>query len=154
MTGVQTCALPICFRTQKKTATEWSAPCPCCGGKDRCSIWPDEADGRGYYWCRQCDAKGDGIQFLRDFGNMSYRDACQRIGVAPVEHLKTPSLPKHKKMDRFEAAEEENKAAVDTPVWRKRAADFVAWASDQLQKSPDQLAWLEARGISASAARE
>ena len=142
------------FRTQKKTATEWSAPCPCCGGKDRCSIWPDEADGRGYYWCRQCDAKGDGIQFLRDFGNMSYRDACQRIGVAPVEHLKTPSLPKHKKMDRFEAAEEENKAAVDTPVWRKRAADFVAWASDQLQKSPDQLAWLEARGISASAARE
>lgn len=33
------------FSPVKKTATEWSSPCPFCGGKDRCQIWPDENGG-------------------------------------------------------------------------------------------------------------
>ena len=143
------------FKVEKKTAAEWAAPCPACGGKDRCSVWPDEADGRGYYWCRQCDAKGDGIQFLRDFAGMSYQDACQRIGVTPATNLRPPTLPQRRQADRFEAGDGSATASgIDAGVWAKRAGDFVAWAADQLQKSPEQLAWLEERGISAEAAAE
>lgn len=51
------------FSPVKKTATEWPSPCPFCGGKDRFQIWPDEGEGRGHYWCRQCDAKGVAFNF-------------------------------------------------------------------------------------------
>ena len=60
----------------RKTSTshggEYHCPCPACRGKDRFMIWPEE----DRYWCRQCDAKGDGIQFCRNFLGLSYRAAC------------------------------------------------------------------------------
>ena len=71
-------------------------------GKDWFQIWPDEGEGRGHYWCRQCDAKGDGIQFLRDFADMSYGDACKRVGVTPVANLRAPALTKKKAVEPFE----------------------------------------------------
>ena len=70
------------FEPKKKTAGEWSSTCPACGGTKRCSIWPARGEGRGYYWCRECGAKGGGSQLLRDYAKMSYADACARIGVA------------------------------------------------------------------------
>ena len=135
------------FSPVKKTATEWASPCPFCGGKDRFQIWPDEGEGRGHYWCRQCDAKGDGIQFLRDFADMSYGDACKRVGVTPVANLRAPALTKKKAVEPFEPVrpDEGAKPQLDTAKWRARANDFVAWASEQLRKAPEQLAWLAAR---------
>lgn len=143
------------FSPVKKTAAEWASPCPFCGGKDRCQIWPNEGEGRGYYWCRQCDAKGDGIQFLRDFADMSYADACKRVGVAPVANLRAPSLGKRKTVDAFEPVcpAEAPKTDIDLAKWRGRAGDFVAWAADHLQKAPEQLSWLAARGIDAASAK-
>ena len=130
------------FSPVKKTATEWASPCPFCGGKDRFQIWPDEGEGRGYYWCRQCDAKGGGIQFLRDFADMSYGDACKRVGVTPVANLRAPALTKKKAVEPFEPVrpDEGAKPQLDTAKWRARANDFVAWASEQLRKAPEQLA--------------
>ena len=144
------------FSPVKKTATEWASPCPFCGGKDRFQIWPDEGEGRGYYWCRQCDAKGDGIQFLRDFADMNYGDACKRIGVAPVANLRAPALAKKKAVEPFEPVRPDDgtKPELDTAKWRTRALDFVTWTSEQLQKAPEQLAWLAARGIDAASARQ
>ena len=144
------------FSPVKKTATEWASPCPFCGGKDRFQIWPDEGEGRGYYWCRQCDAKGDGIQFLRDFADMNYGDACKRIGVAPVANLRAPALTKKKAVEPFEPVRPDDgtKPELDTAKWRTRALDFVTWTSEQLQKAPEQLAWLAARGIDAASARQ
>lgn len=144
------------FSPVKKTTTEWASPCPFCGGKDRFQIWPDEGEGRGYYWCRQCDAKGDGIQFLRDFADMNYGDACKRIGVAPVANLRAPALTKKKAVEPFEPVRPDDgtKPELDTAKWRTRALDFVTWTSEQLQKAPEQLAWLAARGIDAASARQ
>ena len=129
---------------------------PFCGGKDRFQIWPDEGEGRGYYWCRQCDAKGDGIQFLRDFADMNYGDARKRIGVAPVANLRAPALAKKKAVEPFEPVRPDDgtKPELDTAKWRTRALDFVTWTSEQLQKAPEQLAWLAARGIDAASARQ
>lgn len=41
---------------------EYAGPCPFCGGRDRFRVWP----AKGRYWCRQCDRKGDAIQYVRD----------------------------------------------------------------------------------------
>jgi DNA primase len=63
----------------RKTSTtgggEYHCPCPACGGDDRFMFWPEE----DRYWCRQCDAKGDAIQFCRDFQGLSFRAACIKL---------------------------------------------------------------------------
>jgi len=67
---------------RRKTPSELAGPCPKCGGTDRFIIQPEK--GRtGRYWCRQCGIKGDAIQYLRDFKNMGYREACDVLSVRP-----------------------------------------------------------------------
>lgn len=60
---------------------EYHGPCPLCGGKDRFHVWPEQHPDRGgSFWCRGCGKAGDGIQFLREFGGLSFRDACRKVG--------------------------------------------------------------------------
>lgn len=142
------------FEPRKKTASEWSCACPACGGTKRCSIWPAEREGRGYYWCRECNARGDAIQFLRDHVHLSYADACKRIGVASAAHaVRTPALPSRAEKNRFEVGQKAS-GSMDTAIWCEKAEKFVSWAEANLQRNTEQLAWLAARGISAEAARE
>lgn len=141
------------FNPAKKTAKEWASACPCCGGKDRCSIWPDEQEGRGYYWCRQCDVKGDGIQLLRDYAGMSYGDACKRVGVAPVANLKAPAIPKSKTVEPFQAVSGQlgQLDGVDRAKWQTHAAKLATWGTECLLRAPEHMAWLAARGLDADA---
>jgi hypothetical protein len=63
---------------------EWAGPCPSCGGRDRFRIHPfHNQDKGGSYWCRQCGIGGDAIQYLIDFRNKTYSEACHIIGVEP-----------------------------------------------------------------------
>jgi len=64
---------------KKVTAKEYAGPCPDCGGKDRFRVWTDE----GNYWCRQCGSSGDGIEYLRWTKSLSYREACEQLGISP-----------------------------------------------------------------------
>lgn len=139
----------------KKTAKEWASPCPACGGTDRCNIWPEDQDGRGYYWCRQCDAKGDGIQFLRDYVGMSYGDACKRVGVTPVANLHAPTLRPQARAEKFQpvATPRGHLEGVNIAVWRGKADAFVGWSTQHLLQNAVQLAWLAARGITAETAQ-
>lgn len=142
------------FTLKQKTAEEWSSACPVCGGSKRCSLWPGEGEGRGYYWCRECGAKGDGIQFLRDYAGMSYADACKRIGVAAAAPVvRTPKLSRQHAGRRFEPVRDRQSAdTVDREKWCAHAEKFSLWAADCLQRSPEHLAWLAARGIDAASA--
>ena len=64
-------AIPNLRRAASTGGGEWCGPCPACGGVDRFRCWPS----RGRFWCRQCDWRGDSIQFLRDRAGFSFRAA-------------------------------------------------------------------------------
>ena len=71
---------------QKKSATnggEYCSTCPKCGGTDRFLIWPNQKSSKceGTYWCRGCNARGDSVQFCKDFLGMSYAEAFKRCGI-------------------------------------------------------------------------
>lgn len=64
---------------------EYAGPCPyCVEGEDRFRVWPDQSPEKGgRYWCRRCEKSGDGIQLLRDFKGMGFKEACDVIGHSP-----------------------------------------------------------------------
>jgi DNA primase len=59
-------------KTSSSKGGEYHCPCPQCGGKDRFMFWLSQ----DRYWCRQCNAGGDSIQFCRDFQRLSFQEAC------------------------------------------------------------------------------
>ncbi|GFK95468.1 DNA primase [Fundidesulfovibrio magnetotacticus] len=133
------------LKPKKKTAKEWGAACPACGGTDRCMVRPEDHDGRGGYHCRQCQTYGDAIQFLRDFEGLSFKDACERVGIQASRA--TASLPKAPRKapgrEPFEAAE----SIPPAERWTRKATGFAAWAHEHLLNTPEQLSWLAARGL-------
>lgn len=62
---------------------EYVGACPDCGGKDRFHIWPSDGE-TGRYWCRQCNRRGDGIDYLRWQRNMTFQQACEATGKSPT----------------------------------------------------------------------
>ncbi|MBS0620837.1 MAG: hypothetical protein JSS61_05215 [Verrucomicrobia bacterium] len=67
-------------KTSASRGGEYHCPCPSCGGNDRFMFWPQE----DRYWCRQCKAGGDAIQFCRDFQKLPFRDACTKVQKGPA----------------------------------------------------------------------
>jgi len=109
---------------KRKTATEYSSPCPECGGSDCFQSWP-ETDR---WWCRKCEASGDSIQYLRDFHNLSFQDAAAGVGKI-LPDLKRKAPVKKKK--------------VVHPGWSARADKLVEFASAELLSNPDRADWLK-----------
>jgi len=137
---------------KRVTADEWAAPCPACGGKDRCRVWPADHDGRGGYWCRQCETNGDAIQFLRDYEGLSYQEACAQLGVAASSASSTlPKQPRRTDLpEPFEAAASTSPAE----IWATKAGSFSVWAHQHLLNNQTQLAWLADRGLSLEAVKQ
>jgi len=147
---------------------EWHGPCPDCGGQDRFHVWPNENEGKGAYWCRACGKTGDNIQFLRDFEGMGYKEACAYLGIAvsdPSGNYSTsfnnsrrlggpaggPAVPAG--TPPFQQPEfKPERRLPPADLWQEKAAKFVKWAADNIQKHPDVLSWLAARGIDADTA--
>ena len=118
-------------RTASTDGGEWHGACPLCGGKDRFAVWPNSA--KPGWWCRQCNRKGDAIQFLRELGH-SYPDACRMLGEEPREKAQAQPLPP---------------AACNPPSadWRKAGAAFVLQAQAWLEDAPDARQYLHSRGL-------
>lgn len=138
---------------------EWQGPCPGCGGEDRFHVWPAENDGRGGYWCRQCEKTGDNIQFLREFDGMGFKEACAELGIAvqdrPVRPYGGPSMrpePPGTRPGRPDFSPEAHPQPADS--WRERAERFVSWAEENLKRNGEVIKWLSGRGIGPDAAVE
>jgi DNA primase len=115
---------------------EYTGPCPWCGGRDRFRVWPD-AEKPGY-WCRQCDRKGDAIQYLRDHDGLSFREACDRLGQPLPEAPRQHSIPKHPPL-----------AEAPSARWQANAQTFIE-ACEQVLWTPagaHARAYLHRRGL-------
>lgn len=100
---------------------EWHGPCPFCGGRDRFHVWPQPARTKPHYWCRQCEQRGDAIQFARDYLRLNFAEAQRWAG--------EPRLP-----GPAPAREPVVPDVVMPPpaVWQARAEALVAYAEGQL----------------------
>ena len=141
-------------KLRKVSATkggEWQGPCPGCGGNDRFHVWPMENDGNGSYWCRSCEKAGDGIQFLRDFEGMTFKDACARLNIIREDRAEgTGFRGQPVKKEKPEFTPEAHVPPAD--LWQEKAEKFLAWSQGHLAKNAEVLSWLVGRGISAAAA--
>lgn len=123
---------------------EYHSACPGCGGKDRFILWPEQ----GRYWCRQCDKKGDTIQFCRDFLGMDYRSACAKAGIEPKKmEVSSYSLP-------FRQEFSPEPAGIPSEIWQKKAKEFALLCHDSLLKNDEAIQLLSKRGLSLSTIRE
>src|SRR5579859_295098 len=63
-------------------------PCPWCGGTHRFAVFVGEEPQR--YYCGihgdGCGARGDAVNFLREYCGLSWREACEELGVEPGEY--------------------------------------------------------------------
>ena len=122
---------------------EYKSSCPKCqAGKDRFCIWPNR-DVNGRYWCRQCNCRGDAIQFCRDFLGLSYGEACHKLQMTP-RHNSAPKkgyCPFRKKKFIPSIAQPTSE------VWKMKAAQFIADAHKQLLATHDALQLVYRRGF-------
>ena len=116
-----------------KTAQEYAGPCPFCGGTDRFCVWPSS----GRYWCRQCNKKGDAIDYLRAKRGISYQAAC-KIVVTNVDLRGIKKAPV--KIKDFKASK------IPPFKWMDSAEHFLDRPLSQLQSSK-VWSWLRNRGL-------
>ena len=140
---------------------ELQGPCPRCGGDDRFHVWPEQYPDRGgSFWCRGCGAGGDGIQFLRDFGKLSFKEACAAVGktldgnyrkdICRQPWRSTPIPPPapatNPEMKPRECTEPET-------LWQVQAAKYIDQGCKSLLENPVALAKLKKeRGITKATA--
>ncbi len=127
----------------RKGPDEWSAPCPSCGGNDRFVVHP----AAGRYWCRQCGAKGDVIQYLRDHRNMTFRRAAEHAG-RPASSPAGQASPR--------TAQEARRSTPTPPpeAWVMQAEKLITAAHQSLVADPERVEWLRAkRGLTMETAQ-
>ena len=145
---------------------EYHGPCPGCGGEDRFHVWPEQHPGRGgSYWCRQCGKAGDGIQFLRDFGGLTFKDACSAIGKELDDKFNsksfrapwksTPILPKTPVPGLRRGSEMKPRECEEPPLkWQIQARKYIDQGNTALMSNPAALEKLEReRGITPATAQ-
>ena len=122
---------------------EYHSSCPQCDGKDRFCLWPNKKQKNclGSYWCRQCDIHGDAIQFCRDFLNMDFKEACERVN-AVIQPYNRDFFVDRKPKDNFKSVE------LPPLLWREKMKSFVDWSYEQVKERPEDLKYLHDRGLS------
>lgn len=124
---------------------EYAGPCPRCGGVDRFLVWPGEGT-TGRYLCRQCEAQGDGIQFLRDFHGMGYHEAREAL------RLPTSSAGQRKNGACAATAWEPKEARQPSTEWQAAAEKFLSVCHRRIACEA-AAAFLQGRGLSLDTAR-
>lgn len=139
----------------KQTASEYAGPCPFCGeGDNRFRVWPIGEKPR--YWCRICNAKGDSIQFVRDYKHLEYREACEylnieignhSIGSNSIHHNNHNHLIHHNHHNHHNA--EPQTLSLPSEDWMAQAWPFVIRCQAALWEPGGEraLAWLRGRGL-------
>lgn len=125
---------------------EWAGPCPLCGGTDRFRVWPNHGTGKLRYWCRQCNATGDIIDYLQRQRGMSFNEA--KAMVEPPQQLQSGSHHKAKH-PAGPGPGKERKLLAYTDDWQTHARPFVDVSCDALWSPVGEAAlnYLRSRGL-------
>lgn len=139
---------------------EFAGACPFCGGDDRFRIWPEQNNGSGSYWCRQCNATGDRIQFVMQTKKIGFKAACRITGDESVsdQYKSESNVPARlripvKSIPAFAPKESTPATALDNAdIWMEKAWKLTQWAAEKLPSSPGQ-ALLQQKGITLETAK-
>lgn len=132
---------------QRKGSVEFCSPCPECGGDDRFIIKTDS----GRYWCRQCNIKGDSIEYLRQFRGMSFKDAADYAGKIVSSFVE---------QNRCRGVSTKCEPTSDTIIrileaWNARAEELITKAHAALMNDQGKLNWLrKERGLTQQTAEQ
>jgi DNA primase len=129
---------------------EYHSACPSCGGKDRFIIHPSvrakNCDGR--FLCRQCEIKGDAIQFCMDFLGKDFLSALEYLG------LPAPDRPPRDAISDWRKKPSPKVLELPNAEWLARAEELVQIGEHYLCKAPEKLGWLAGRGLPAEVVKK
>lgn len=132
-------------RVASTNGGEFAGPCPFCQGVDRFRVQPNHPGGKGLWYCRGCGEERwhDAIDYVRRRDGLSFREACDRLGVIVQQARATTrrNPPKAKPTVKQEAT---------LPTWDTAAAlavveecEAALWADAGAKARK----WLTARGL-------
>lgn len=121
---------------------EYASPCPDCGGRDRFRCWPEQGE-HGSWYCRGCEKAGDAIEFLRQFDGLSFKEACERLGVKSEYKPRPLAVPKAQSAEAFTPKIHDAPAE----LWQTHAGKLMLHAHNALLDNAAELAKLAARGL-------
>lgn len=130
---------------------EYAGPCPWCGGNDRFLIWPQHKGGR--YWCRGCEKKGDGIQFIRDMHGLTFGEACERLGITRGVYRRRQKMPVSTPERPFFKPK---KSEPPPELWMQKAATFLKYSREKLwtPEGRTALEFLHGKGLNDATIRK
>jgi hypothetical protein len=134
-------------RTSAHGGGEYSGPCPLCRrGTDHFKYW----QGTDRWAClgpkagrSGCDKGGDAIQYLRERDRLTYREACDRLGISAPARPSSPPPPPPPPPPPAEAL------APPNPTWQAHAGGWAARCAVRLWKPEGEKAraYLHRRGL-------
>ena len=113
----------------RKGSNEYAGPCPWCGGTDRFVVWPNQGKG-GRFLCRQCQKKGDVIDYLRN-GGLSYREALEALGLESSAGTQHGRSVGRLETVAVEVSHEARQARIASAQWITAATSFVENSLEQ-----------------------
>ncbi len=133
---------------KQKSPREWCGVCPICGQtKEDGFIVVLTAEGRARYFCRKCSDRGDDIQLMQKVHGLTYREACEALGIEP-KRTTTSSFPARRTPARPRPAHPVQMAHVPPKPepavmpgarWMCSAAAFLAECQRGLETTPEAL---------------
>ena len=106
-------------RVKKNGTTEWTGPCPVCGGTDRFSI----NIKKRIFNCRKCGLTGNVIALVQGITGAAFLDACEKINGTP-----RPDRSRDETMEQRNSRLAEN-AARSAAYQRRQEEDLAAEAA-------------------------
>ena len=132
---------------KQKSPREWCGVCPICGQtKEDGFIVILTAEGRARYFCRKCRDSGDDIQLMQKVHGLTYREACEALGVEPKPT--TTSLLSARRIHVRPSAHfaqiayvppKPAPAVLPCKEWMASAAAFVDSCQRDIETSPEAL---------------
>lgn len=111
---------------------EYKGPCPACGGTDRFYAQPQANNQKGYYRCRQCNIKGDSIQFCKDFIGLSFKEALERVGDS--QSFKYSLHP---------FIHSQSASAICSNAWKEKAEEFCEASHQNLVQDNNAIVFIK-----------